>query len=292
MREQRGRDLLLKVADIGEEGRFVTLAGLRVKQLSVNGRLVDITSTDSLRQLSDQLLVGPIGRTVISGSCLFNNAHAESIGKNLYSSGSLVRDGDYPTFQVVFPDFGTLHGPFQISGLALADERYGEATFEIALRSTGALAFTPNGGLLPLQIDHSSTDEASYTLDDLTAVMCVWEEFIEAHHRVQALDALPYQITLHNLLEEHGTPVVRRAHAVTAGKIVSDVWSELSGEEMVNAEGEPLRFDWDFTPVMMELIDWDQVLSPGYVPPVAEMAEAVRTRFRPNCSFSPALSSG
>lgn len=136
-------------------------------------------------------------------------------------------------------------------------------------------------------------DEVRYTLDDMTAVMCVWEEFLEAHHRVQGLNALPYQVSLHNLLEEHGTQSVRRTHAVKAGEIVSAVWNELTfEEEMLNSNGEPLRFDWDFTPVMMELIDWDQVLAPGYVPPVAEMAEAVRTRFSPNCSFSPALSPG
>jgi len=39
------------------------------------------------------------------------------------------------------PDFGTVSGPFQVSGLEYAGEHDGEVSYEIALESAGALAF-------------------------------------------------------------------------------------------------------------------------------------------------------
>lgn len=40
------------------------------------------------------------------------------------------------------PDFGTIQGPFQISGLDYAGEHDGEVTYALALESAGALTFT------------------------------------------------------------------------------------------------------------------------------------------------------
>jgi TP901-1 family phage major tail protein len=42
----------------------------------------------------------------------------------------------------VVPDFGTIEGPFQIASLEFAGEHNGEVTFDVALESAGALAFT------------------------------------------------------------------------------------------------------------------------------------------------------
>jgi TP901-1 family phage major tail protein len=43
---------------------------------------------------------------------------------------------------VIIPDFGTIEGPFQISGLDYRGEHQGEVTFEMSLESAGALTFT------------------------------------------------------------------------------------------------------------------------------------------------------
>ena len=50
-------------------------------------------------------------------------------------------DGRIPACQVVIPAFGTLQGPFQITGIDYAGTHDGEATFEVSLASAGALSF-------------------------------------------------------------------------------------------------------------------------------------------------------
>jgi TP901-1 family phage major tail protein len=42
---------------------------------------------------------------------------------------------------VVVPDFGTIQGPFQITGLEYRGDHAGEVTFDMALESAGALTF-------------------------------------------------------------------------------------------------------------------------------------------------------
>jgi TP901-1 family phage major tail protein len=51
-------------------------------------------------------------------------------------------DGAVNSCQVIVPDFGTIQGAFQISGLEFSGEHNGEVTFDISLESAGALTFT------------------------------------------------------------------------------------------------------------------------------------------------------
>ena len=51
-------------------------------------------------------------------------------------------DGEVPNFQVIIPDFGVVEGPFQITSIEYAGSHNGEATYELALASAGALSFT------------------------------------------------------------------------------------------------------------------------------------------------------
>ena len=50
-------------------------------------------------------------------------------------------DGEVPKCQVIIPDFGIVEGPFQITSLEYSGSHNGEATYEIALASAGALNF-------------------------------------------------------------------------------------------------------------------------------------------------------
>ena len=43
---------------------------------------------------------------------------------------------------MVIPDFGTVEGPFQVTGLEYSGSHNGEATYELSLASAGALSFT------------------------------------------------------------------------------------------------------------------------------------------------------
>ena len=53
----------------------------------------------------------------------------------------MLFDGLIRPWQVVIPDFGTITGPFQITGLDYAGNHDGEVTYELALESAGALVF-------------------------------------------------------------------------------------------------------------------------------------------------------
>ena len=43
---------------------------------------------------------------------------------------------------MILPDFGTITGTFQITGLDYKGEHAGEMTFDLTLESAGALTFT------------------------------------------------------------------------------------------------------------------------------------------------------
>ena len=49
--------------------------------------------------------------------------------------------GEIPTFQVIIPSFGKVSGPFQITSLEYSGQHDGEAVYEIALASAGAVSF-------------------------------------------------------------------------------------------------------------------------------------------------------
>jgi TP901-1 family phage major tail protein len=50
-------------------------------------------------------------------------------------------DGEMPEFQVIIPDFGTIEGPFQVTGIEYGGTHDGEATYEMSLASAGRLDF-------------------------------------------------------------------------------------------------------------------------------------------------------
>jgi TP901-1 family phage major tail protein len=53
----------------------------------------------------------------------------------------LFFDGGIRTWQVIIPDFGTISGPFQVTGLEYAGEHDGEVSYEMALESAGQISF-------------------------------------------------------------------------------------------------------------------------------------------------------
>lgn len=132
---QSGRDLLVKV-DMDGTGVFVTLAGLRATRLSFNAGTMDVTSTASEGGWRE-LLGSGVKSAQISGSGVFRDADTDARARQLFF------DGEVPECQVIVPDFGVVTGPFQITSLEYAGTHDGEATYEIALASAGALRFAP-----------------------------------------------------------------------------------------------------------------------------------------------------
>lgn len=131
---QNGKDLLIKV-DMTGSGSFTTLAGLRATRISFNAESVDVTSLDSTGGWRELLGGAGVRSASISGSGVFRDADTDERARQLFF------DGLTPDFQVVIPDFGTVEGPFQVTALDYAGSHNGEATYELALASAGALTF-------------------------------------------------------------------------------------------------------------------------------------------------------
>lgn len=134
MAAQNGKDLLIKL-DILGDGSFVTLAGLRATRISFNAESVDVTSLESQGGWRELLGGAGVKSASISGSGVFKDADTDERARQLFF------DGEVPGFQVIIPDFGTVEGPFQVTALEYAGTHNGEASYELALASAGALTF-------------------------------------------------------------------------------------------------------------------------------------------------------
>ncbi|MCV6598445.1 MAG: phage major tail protein, TP901-1 family [Mangrovicoccus sp.] len=133
MPAQNGKDLLLKM-DLSGSGDFQTIAGLRATRLSFNAQSVDATSLDS--QGWRELLVGAGVRSAsVSGSGIFKDAASDAKAREAFFNA------EAPQCQVIIPDFGTIEGAFQITGLEYSGNHDGEAAYELNLASAGALSF-------------------------------------------------------------------------------------------------------------------------------------------------------
>ncbi|PWJ19151.1 phage major tail protein, TP901-1 family [Jannaschia seohaensis] len=134
MSVQSGKDLLLKV-DLDGVGNFATMAGLRATRLTFNSGSIDVTSLESAGGWRE-LLGGGVKSAAIQGSGVFRDAASDARARTMFF------DGAVPVFRIIIPDFGTVEGPFQITSLEYAGSHDGEATYEIALASAGAVSFT------------------------------------------------------------------------------------------------------------------------------------------------------
>ncbi len=132
MAAQKGKDLLIKIDD---GSGFVTVAGLRTRRLAFNAETVDITHAESAGRWRELLEGAGVKRAGVSGRGLFKDAATDALMRQTFFDGA-VKD-----YQVVIPDFGTVEGPFQITGLEFAGEHNGEVTYELSLESAGALSF-------------------------------------------------------------------------------------------------------------------------------------------------------
>ncbi len=134
MGAQNGKDLLIKV-DMTGDSQFETIAGLRATRISFNAETVDVTSLESAGGWRELLGGAGVKSAAISGAGVFRDAGTDERARAIFFNGEL------PVFQVVIPDFGIIEGRFQITGLDYGGSHNGEATYDIALASAGALDF-------------------------------------------------------------------------------------------------------------------------------------------------------
>lgn len=135
MTAQKGKDLLLKVRNAPDDA-FITVAGLRARSVSFNAESVDISHTESSGRWRELLEGAGSRRASLSGSGLFKDSESDERIRALFFDGTIA------SWQVIIPDFGTLEGPFQITALEYSGQHNNELSFELALESAGALAFS------------------------------------------------------------------------------------------------------------------------------------------------------
>lgn len=135
MGAQNGKDLLIKV-DLTGDGQFETVAGLRATRISFNAESVDVTSLESQGGWRELLAGAGVKSAGISGSGVFKDANTDERARQIFF------DGETPDSQVIIPDFGIVEGAFQITSIEYAGSHNGEATYEMAMASAGALTFT------------------------------------------------------------------------------------------------------------------------------------------------------
>ena len=133
MAAQRGKDLLIKL-DMGSGG-FETIAGLRATRITFNAETVDVTNLGSAGRWRELLSGAGVRSAAISGSGVFRDEATDERARAIFFAGEI------PTFQVIVPDFGVVEGPFQISSIEYSGSHDGEAVYEIALASAGAVGF-------------------------------------------------------------------------------------------------------------------------------------------------------
>lgn len=134
MTAQKGKDLLLKAAD--GEGAFVTVGGLRARQIAFNAETVDVTHSESAGRWRELLQGAGVRRAAVSGSGIFKDGASDALVRQTFFDGT-IRE-----WQLIVPDFGIIQGAFQLTSLEYRGDHAAEVTFDLSLESAGILAFT------------------------------------------------------------------------------------------------------------------------------------------------------
>jgi TP901-1 family phage major tail protein len=135
MAGQKGRDVLVKIADPITPGVFTTVAGLRAKTISLNARAVDATSADSPDGWRELLGGAGVKSASVSGAGVFKDAASDALLRAAFFAQVVTQ------FQLIVPDFGRLEGPFLVEALDYSGDHDGEAAFAMTLSSAGAIGF-------------------------------------------------------------------------------------------------------------------------------------------------------
>ena len=89
MAAQKGKDLLLKAGD--GAGGFVTVAGLRARQIAFNAETVDVTHSESAGRWRELLAGAGVRRASISGAGIFKDEASDALVRQSFFDG-VIRD--------------------------------------------------------------------------------------------------------------------------------------------------------------------------------------------------------
>jgi TP901-1 family phage major tail protein len=133
MAAERGSAFLLKIGDGASPPAFVTVAGLKTTQLSINGDAVAITNKGSGGWR--ELLSGAGVRSVsVAASGIFTGSSAEAQVR------ALALTGDLQDYELSFESGERMQGQFLVTRLEYAGDFNGERNYTLALESSGEVA--------------------------------------------------------------------------------------------------------------------------------------------------------
>ena len=132
MTAQKGAAFLLKIGDGAQPPGYVTVAGLRTTQMSINGDTVVVTHKESGGWR--ELLSGAGTRSVsVAASGIFLGSEAETAIRAHALAGTL---DDY---ELSFEGGERLRGRFLVQRLDYAGDFNGERNYTMQLESSGAV---------------------------------------------------------------------------------------------------------------------------------------------------------
>lgn len=133
MAAERGSAFLLKIGDGASPPGFVTVAGLKTTQLSINGDAIAITNKGSGGWR--ELLSGAGVRSVsVAASGIFTGSSAEAEVR------SLALNGNLQDYELSFESGERMQGQFLVTRLEYAGDFNGERNYTLALESSGEVA--------------------------------------------------------------------------------------------------------------------------------------------------------
>lgn len=132
MAAQLGQNMLLKLK---HNNSFLTVAGLKTREIEFNLSAVDITDSDSAGRWRELLSGGGVKKARLAGEGIFRDAATDGHIRNLFFAGETA------DWQIILPDFGRLEGSFLLDRLAYAGKFDGEVNWNMQLESSGALTF-------------------------------------------------------------------------------------------------------------------------------------------------------
>lgn len=130
---QTGRGVLIKVYN---GSSYVTVGGLTVQSMTINGGMVDVTDIDSANQWRELLENGGTKSMTMTGNGIFKDDAAIELVRAQVHSQSLIN------YQFVIPGQGTYQGSFQLTQFKEDGGINTSVTYNATWESAGEITYT------------------------------------------------------------------------------------------------------------------------------------------------------
>jgi len=121
----------VRLADPSAPSGYVTLAGLRTRDLTLTAQTLDASHVDSVGGWQERLSGSSLKRARLRGTGVFKRADTDALLRQLFLTAAVAE------MQILLPAIGTLTGPMQITSLSWSGGQTDELAFALTLESAG-----------------------------------------------------------------------------------------------------------------------------------------------------------